>query len=69
MTHHYRTPNSLLQTAMDLMTIGKSNFQIMKLSIQLFDRYGKAHQRITQNNSWDGTFNGHELPLQIIGLL
>jgi hypothetical protein len=24
-------PNSLLQTAMDLMTIGKSNFQIMKL--------------------------------------
>jgi gliding motility-associated-like protein len=38
------------------------------LSIQLFDRY-KFIKELTQNNSWDGMLNGHELPLQIIGLL
>jgi gliding motility-associated-like protein len=32
------------------------------LSIQLFDRYGKFIKELTQNNSWDGMLNGHELP-------
>jgi gliding motility-associated-like protein len=32
------------------------------LSIQLFDRYGKFIKKLTQNNSWDGMLNGHELP-------
>jgi gliding motility-associated-like protein len=39
------------------------------LSIQLFDRYGKLIKELQNNIGWDGTFNGHELPLQIIGLL
>jgi hypothetical protein len=33
------------------------------------DRYGKFIKKLTQNNSWDGMLNGHEVPLQIIGLL
>jgi gliding motility-associated-like protein len=33
------------------------------LSIQLFDRYGKFIKELTQNNSWDGMLNGHEVPL------
>jgi gliding motility-associated-like protein len=30
--------------------------------IKIFDRYGKLLKELTQNNSWDGTFNGQELP-------
>ncbi|CAM2991702.1 T9SS type B sorting domain-containing protein [Flavobacterium frigoris] len=32
------------------------------LIIKIFDLYGKFLKELTQNNSWDGTFNGHELP-------
>ncbi|WP_175514009.1 T9SS type B sorting domain-containing protein [Flavobacterium degerlachei] len=32
------------------------------LSIKIFDRYGKLIKELTLNNSWDGTFNGQELP-------
>jgi gliding motility-associated-like protein len=32
------------------------------LSIKLFDRYGKLITVLNQNQTWDGTLNGHELP-------
>jgi gliding motility-associated-like protein len=34
----------------------------VELSLQLFDRYGKLITVLNQNQTWDGTFNGHELP-------
>jgi gliding motility-associated-like protein len=45
----------------DTWKIKFSDFEI-GLSIQLFDRYGKFIKELTQNNSWDGMLNGHELP-------
>ncbi|SEA75856.1 gliding motility-associated C-terminal domain-containing protein [Flavobacterium gillisiae] len=32
------------------------------LTVQLFDRYGKLITVLNQNQTWDGTFNGLELP-------
>tara|TARA_R110002124_G_scaffold85606_5_gene222064 strand:+ start:828 stop:4883 length:4056 start_codon:yes stop_codon:yes gene_type:complete len=32
------------------------------LSVKLFDRYGKLITVLNKNQTWDGTFNGHELP-------
>jgi gliding motility-associated-like protein len=47
-------PQILYPNGDNLTTLGKSNFQIMRigLSIQLFDRYGKFIKELTQNNSW-----------------
>ena len=45
----------------DTWKIKFSDFEI-GLSTQLFDRYGKFIKELTQNNSWDGMLNGHELP-------
>ena len=33
-----------------------------ELTIKIFDRYGKFIKELFENSSWDGTFNGHELP-------
>ncbi|NGY38145.1 T9SS type B sorting domain-containing protein [Flavobacterium sp. XN-5] len=32
------------------------------LTVQLFDRYGKLIKQLNQNQTWNGTLNGHELP-------
>lgn len=32
------------------------------MTVKIFNRYGKLLKELTQNNSWDGTFNGQELP-------
>ena len=32
------------------------------LSIKIFDRYGKFITELKNNSTWNGTFNGHELP-------
>ena len=32
------------------------------LTVKLFDRYGKLITVLNQNQTWDGTLNGHELP-------
>lgn len=32
------------------------------MDIKIFDRYGKLIKEIGSTTSWDGTFNGHELP-------
>ena len=32
------------------------------LSIKIFDRYGKLIKELIQNNDWNGTMNGYELP-------
>jgi gliding motility-associated-like protein len=32
------------------------------LSIKIFDRYGKLIKELIQNNDWNGTLNGYELP-------
>jgi gliding motility-associated-like protein len=67
MTHHYRTPNSLPNGDgfNDNWKIKFSDNEI-GLSIQLFDRYGKLIKELTQNNSWDGMLNGHELPYRLL---
>ena len=32
------------------------------LTVKIFDRYGKLIKELIQNNDWNGTMNGHELP-------
>lgn len=32
------------------------------LKVDIFDRYGKLLKRLTNKNSWDGKYNGYELP-------
>jgi gliding motility-associated-like protein len=32
------------------------------LTIKIFDRYGKLIQKLIQNNDWNGTMNGYDLP-------
>ncbi len=32
------------------------------IDIKIFDRYGKFIKQLNATSSWDGTFNGHQLP-------
>jgi gliding motility-associated-like protein len=61
MTHHYH-PKFFTPNGDGFNDNWKIKFSDKKLSIQLFDRYGKLIKELTQNNSWDGMLNGHELP-------
>jgi gliding motility-associated-like protein len=48
---------------MDTMIPGAFIFRYWNwIIVQLFDRYGKLITVLNQNQTWDGTFNGHELP-------
>ncbi|KGO79555.1 hypothetical protein Q763_13485 [Flavobacterium beibuense F44-8] len=56
----YITPNN--DSVNDVFTIaGMANYPYA--SITIFDRYGKTITRLnSRNRSWDGTYNGHNLP-------
>jgi gliding motility-associated-like protein len=45
----------------DTWKIKFSDFEVGQ-TVKIFDRYGKFIKELTQNTSWDGTLNGHELP-------
>lgn len=45
----------------DSWSIKYSNIE-SKLKVTIFDCYGKLLKKLDTNNSWDGKYNGHELP-------
>jgi gliding motility-associated-like protein len=53
------TPNS--DGFNDTWAIKYSDFE-PKLKITIFDRYGKLLKTLNNTNSWDGKYNGNELP-------
>ncbi|MEL1253784.1 T9SS type B sorting domain-containing protein [Flavobacterium sp. DGU38] len=40
----------------------KFSYTEPKLNVNIFDRYGKLLKTLNNVNSWDGKYNGHELP-------